>query len=144
VGWLICWLVCVLFGCWFAWLVGFWDGGLVGGFQLRDDDGTALTDLPLQRNLVTILQEGGWAPGAIWTGAENLLPTPQFSPQTIQVVAGPYTHVMKLRELRYTSTPPSPIGHQWLTRPCQINPGKEPRHPFTNSWVGPTAGLVSL
>jgi hypothetical protein len=50
---------------------------LVGGFQLRrDDDGTALPNLPLQRNHVTILQEARWAPGAIWTGAENLLPTP--------------------------------------------------------------------
>ena len=46
----------VWFGCWFAWLVIFSDGSLVGGFQLRRNvEGMALADLPLQRNLVTIL-----------------------------------------------------------------------------------------
>ena len=50
-------LVGVWFGCWFAWLVSFWDGSLVGGFQLRRNvEGKALADLPLQTNLVTILQ----------------------------------------------------------------------------------------
>jgi hypothetical protein len=33
---LVGWLVGVWFGCWFAWLVGFWDGSLVGGFQLEE------------------------------------------------------------------------------------------------------------
>ena len=47
----------VWFGCWFAWLVIFSDGSLFGGFQLRRNvEGMALADLPLQRNLVTILQ----------------------------------------------------------------------------------------
>jgi len=122
-------LVGQLFSKWVGWLVGWCVVWLVGS-NLEE---MMMADLPLQKNLVTILQEAGCAPGAIWTGAENLLSTPQFNPQTIQVIAGPYTHIMKLGELRYTSTPPSPIGHQWLTCPCQINPGKEPWHPFTNS-----------
>ena len=46
----------------------------IGGFQLRRNvEGTALADLPLQRNLVTILQEAEWAPGAIWTGADSMI-----------------------------------------------------------------------
>jgi len=50
-------LVGVWFGCWFACLVSFSDGSLVGGFQLRRNvEGMALADLPLQRNVVTILQ----------------------------------------------------------------------------------------
>ena len=30
---------------------------------------------PKTRDLVTIVQEDGWAPGPVWTGAENLVPT---------------------------------------------------------------------
>jgi hypothetical protein len=39
---------------------------------------------------VPILQEAGWAPGLVWTGAENLTP-PGFNPQTVQPVASRYT-----------------------------------------------------
>jgi hypothetical protein len=35
---------------------------------------------------VPIVQEAGWAPGLVWTGAENLAP-PVFDPQTIQPIA---------------------------------------------------------
>ena len=28
---------------------------------------------------VPIVQEAGWAPGLVWTGAENLAPTPQVA-----------------------------------------------------------------
>jgi hypothetical protein len=34
---------------------------------------------------VTIVQEAGWAPGPVWTGAENLAP-PGFDPRTVQPV----------------------------------------------------------
>jgi hypothetical protein len=30
---------------------------------------------PGDRDLVPIVQEAGWAPGSVWTGAENLAPT---------------------------------------------------------------------
>jgi len=33
---------------------------------------------------VPIVQEAGWAPGPVWTGAENLAP-PGFDPRTYQL-----------------------------------------------------------
>jgi hypothetical protein len=39
--------------------------------------------LPLEtkdKDPVTIVQEAGWAPGPVWTGAENLAPTGIRSP----------------------------------------------------------------
>jgi hypothetical protein len=39
---------------------------------------------------VPIVQEAGWAPGPVWTGAENL--GPLFDPRTTQPVASHYTH----------------------------------------------------
>jgi len=35
---------------------------------------------------IPIVQEAGWAPGLVWTGAENLTPPPGFDPQTVQPV----------------------------------------------------------
>jgi len=32
------------------------------------------------KDLVSIVQEAGWAPGPVWTGAENLAPTGMRSP----------------------------------------------------------------
>jgi hypothetical protein len=32
------------------------------------------------KDLVPIVQEAGWAPGLVWTGAENLAPTGILSP----------------------------------------------------------------
>ena len=37
-----------------------------------------------------MVQEAGWAPGPIWTGAENFAP-PGFDPRTFQPVASCYT-----------------------------------------------------
>jgi hypothetical protein len=34
----------------------------------------------LGKDLVPIVQEGGWASGPVWTGAENLAPTRSRSP----------------------------------------------------------------
>ena len=39
---------------------------------------------------VPIVQEAGWAPGLVWTGAEDLTP-PGFDPQTVQPVVSRYT-----------------------------------------------------
>ena len=39
---------------------------------------------------VPIVQEAGWTPGPVWTGAENLAP-PGFDPRTVQPVARRYT-----------------------------------------------------
>ena len=36
--------------------------------------------LPPGKDPVTIVQEAGWAPGPVWTGAENLTPTGIRSP----------------------------------------------------------------
>jgi hypothetical protein len=42
------------------------------------------------KDLVPIVQEAGWAPEPVWTGAENLA-TPGFDPRTFQPVASRYT-----------------------------------------------------
>ena len=39
---------------------------------------------------VPIVQEGGWAPGPVWTGVKNLA-LPGFNPRTVQAVASRYT-----------------------------------------------------
>jgi len=39
---------------------------------------------------VPIVQEAGWAPGPVWTGAENLAP-PGLDPRTVQPVGSRYT-----------------------------------------------------
>ena len=39
---------------------------------------------------VPIVQEAGWAPGPVWTCAENLAP-PGLDPATVQPVASRYT-----------------------------------------------------
>ena len=40
---------------------------------------------------VPIVEEAGWAPGPVWTGAENLSPPPGFDPRTVQPLASRYT-----------------------------------------------------
>ena len=45
--------------------------------------------LPRERP-VPIVQEAGWAPGPVWTGAENLAPL-GLDPRTVQPVASRYT-----------------------------------------------------
>jgi len=118
-GWSVChffvWWdgcsVCLSVLCAVDWLVGLWFGGLVGVFQPRRD-----------------LE--GMAPGAVWTGLENLLPTSRFNPQTGQIVKSHKTHITKPGESRYTSTLPSALGHQWITSSRQIISGKESPYPL--------------
>ena len=55
--------------------------------------GVSVTPRPLftpGKDPVPIVQEAGWAPGLVWTGAENLSP-PGFDPQTVQPIAIRYT-----------------------------------------------------
>jgi len=42
------------------------------------------------KDMVPIVQEAGWAPGTLWTGAEDLDP-PEFDPRTFQPVPIPTT-----------------------------------------------------
>jgi hypothetical protein len=42
------------------------------------------------KDLQPIVQEAGWAPGPVWTGAENLAPR-GFDPRTVQPVGSHYT-----------------------------------------------------
>jgi hypothetical protein len=46
---------------------------------------------PWERDPVPIVKEGGWAPGQVWTGAENLASTGIRSPPPFQPVACGYT-----------------------------------------------------
>ena len=41
--------------------------------------------------LVPLVQEAGWAPGPVWTGAESFAPPPGFDLRTVQPVASRYT-----------------------------------------------------
>jgi len=43
-----------------------------------------------EKDPVPIVQEAGWAPGPVWTGAENIAP-PGFNPRTVQPVASRHT-----------------------------------------------------
>ena len=55
--------------------------------------GVSLTPRPLftpGKDPVPIVQEAGWVPGPVWTGAENLAPS-GFDPRTVQPVASRYT-----------------------------------------------------
>ena len=54
--------------------------------------GVSIKPRPLYpgKKAVTIVQKAGWAPGPVWTGAENLAPR-GFDPRTIQPVAISYT-----------------------------------------------------
>jgi len=47
-----------------------------------------------EKDFVRIIQEAGWAPGPVWTGAEKLTrspPPPGFDHRTFQPVASRYT-----------------------------------------------------
>ena len=45
---------------------------------LEEGEGVSVMPWPLftpGKDLVPLVQEAGWAPGPVWTGAENLAPT---------------------------------------------------------------------
>ena len=43
--------------------------------------------LPQERGPALVVQEAEWAPGLVWTLAENLAPTSGFDPGTDQAIA---------------------------------------------------------
>ena len=47
--------------------------------------------LPGKRDPITIVQAAGWAPGPVWTGAENLAPPLRLDPRTVHHVLSHYT-----------------------------------------------------
>ena len=49
------------------------------------------------KDSVPTVQEAGWAPGPVRTGAENLALTPGFDPRTVQPVASRYTDWAKVK-----------------------------------------------
>jgi len=40
--------------------------------------------MPRERDPVTIVQDAEWAPGPVWTSAENIALLPGFDPPTVQ------------------------------------------------------------
>jgi len=60
-----------------------------------------------RKDPVPIVQEDGWAPGPVWTGAKKSRPPPGFDPRTVQPVASRYTD--------YATRPT-----YWLTQ-CTLN-----------------------
>jgi len=74
-----------------------WSRGIVLLFLdhgTRRGCGVSVTHRPLLtpgKDPVPIVQEVGWAPGLVWTDAENLVPLPGFDPRTVQPVARRYT-----------------------------------------------------
>ena len=58
-----------------------------------DGQGHAAAAFPPGKDPVPIVQDAGWTPGQVWTGAKNLAPPPPlgFDPRTVQPVASGYT-----------------------------------------------------
>jgi hypothetical protein len=65
-----------------------WPTPLEGGEGSASRPGRSL---PPGKDSVPIAQEAGWAPGPVWTGAENLAPPPGFHLRTVDPVASCYT-----------------------------------------------------
>jgi hypothetical protein len=82
---------CTLLGglSWWGWY-GFSGGGNPLGSLYMGGERRALPALPRERDPVHIVQEAGWVPGSVSTGAENLAP-PGFDPPTVQSVRSLYT-----------------------------------------------------
>jgi hypothetical protein len=56
--------------------------------------GVIVTPRPLfvsGKDPVPTVQEAGWAPGPVWTGAENLASPPAFDPRTVRPIASRYS-----------------------------------------------------
>ena len=53
-----------------------------------------------RKDLVSIVQEAGWAPGPVWTCAENLTP-PGFDHRIVQPVASRYTDYATRESSKY-------------------------------------------
>jgi hypothetical protein len=68
---------------------------------------------------VPIVQKAGWAPGPVWTGAENLASL-EFDPRTVQPVGSHYTNyatrptVVVVTQFVFVSL--TKMGYYWTTR----------------------------
>ena len=83
---------------------------LFHGHGTRRGWGVSVTPRPLftlGKDAVPIVQEAGWAPGPVWTGAENLAPTGIRSPDRP-------ARSQSLYRLRYPAYKVSPYGLQYL------------------------------
>jgi hypothetical protein len=86
----------------------------------------SVTTRPLftpRKDPVTIVQETGWAPGPVWTGAENLAPPPGFDSRTVQPAAIRYTDYAirpskRLRLLEFLDS-----RHMWVARLSALRTG---------------------
>ena len=97
-------------------------------------DGHPLLFYNLERKPVPILQEAGWAPGPVWSGAENLVPKLGFNPQIVPTIARHYTHVTKAYSC--TLTPALDDCEQLTSCSAALIPGKNSGTPLIEGWVG--------
>ena len=83
----------------------------------RRGEGSALRpcrSLPPGKDPVPIVQEAGWAPGPVWTGAENLAP-PAFDSRTVQPAAIRYTDYATRPTIKAVLTPKKAYNHIQLS-----------------------------
>jgi hypothetical protein len=60
----------------------------------------ALATVTPGKDLVSIVQEAGWASGLVWTGVENLASL-GYSPRTVQPIASRYSNYIILAHLAH-------------------------------------------
>jgi len=56
---------------------------------------------PREGDAVPIVDEAGWDPWPVWTGAENLAPPPGFDPWTLQPITIRYTKLSRSIFIQY-------------------------------------------
>ena len=99
---------------------------LEGGEESASRPGRSL---PPGKDPVPIVQEAGWAPGPVWTGAKNLAP-PGFDPRTIQPVASRYTDW-------------GPMCNKWDSEiPFRVPTACHPINDYTQMYTGRTLRYV--
>jgi len=120
----------------------------------RREWGLSVTPRPLftpGKDPVSIVQQAGWAPGPVWTGAENLAPTGIRSPD-IPTRSQLFTWMsVSLVFLKFM-----PSIQMGLYRCCSTRPNLDPRWrccsspslgriilgtSYREGWVGPKVGL---
>ena len=96
--------------------------------------GVSVTPRPLftpGKDPVPIVQEAGWSPGPVWTGAENLAPTGIRSPDPLARSQSLYrlrcpTHHESLFRLYFQQKPTLENTVRYTYSNSGITPGKEP------------------
>ena len=90
--------------------------------------------LPPGKDPVPIVQEAGWAPGPVWTGAENLAPTGIRSPdcaarsQSLYRLSYPahMSDCSGLKKVLLGSQDRGPQQHAWMNGHVDITISKPP------------------